>query len=70
MIANIITHSDQAKPCPLRDIVEPVTFDFSARLRVQISRMHDAEPVTAEQLEKIIADALAEQGIEIVKGDQ
>ena len=65
-ITDIITHSDQAEPCPLRDIAEPVEFTISARFRITISRFRDAEPITAERLAKIMTDTLDREGITIV----
>jgi hypothetical protein len=65
-ISDIITHSTEAKPCPLRDIAEPVEFTLSGRFRITISRMADADPITAERLAKIITDTLASEGITVV----
>jgi len=65
-ISDIITHSAEAKPCPLRDIAEPVEFTLTGRFRITISRMADADPITAERLAKIITDTLASEGITIV----
>jgi hypothetical protein len=65
-ITDIITHSDQAKPCPLRDIAEPVEFSLNGRFRITISRMADADPITAERLASIISDTLASEGITVV----
>jgi len=65
-ISDIITHSDQAKPCPLRDIAEPVEFTLAGRFRITISRMADADPITAERLAKIVTDTLESEGITVV----
>jgi hypothetical protein len=62
-ITDIITLHNQATTCPLRDIAEPVDFMLSARLRITISRMADAEPITAERLACIITASLAAEGI-------
>ncbi len=65
-ISDIITHSDQAKPCLLRDIAEPVEFTLTGRFRITISRFHDSDPITAERLNSIITLALASEGITVV----
>ena len=66
-ITDIITRHDKAKPCPLRDIAEPVEFTLSSlRLRITISRMADAKPITADRLAKIISETLASEGITLV----
>jgi hypothetical protein len=65
-ISDIITHSDQAKPCPLRDIAEPVEFTLSGRFRIVISRFADADPITVERLASIIGDTLTSEGITVV----
>jgi hypothetical protein len=64
-ITEITTHHDQAKPCPLRDIAEPVDFTVNVRLRVVISRLKSAKPITAERLAQMVADALANAGITV-----
>jgi hypothetical protein len=65
-ISDIITHSDQAKPCHARDIAEPVEFTLTGRFRITISRFQDTAPITAERLNSIISDTLASEGITIV----
>jgi hypothetical protein len=65
-ISDIITRHDEAKPCLLRDIAEPVEFTLSGRFRITISRMADADPITAERLASIISDTLASEGITVV----
>ena len=62
-ITDITTRHDLAATCPLRDIAEPVEFTLDARLRITISRMADAEPITAERLACIITASLAAEGI-------
>jgi len=64
--SDIIIRHDQAQPCPLRDIAEPVEFTLNGRFRVTISRFSDAAPITAERLAKIITESLASEGIEMV----
>lgn len=66
-ITDVVTLHDQAKPCTMRDIAEPVEFTVTARLRVTISRFNDVAPVTAERLTELVVLALAEDGITLAK---
>ena len=54
------------RPCPARDIAEPVEFTLTGRFRITISRIADADPITAERLASIISDTLASEGITVV----
>jgi hypothetical protein len=66
-ITEIITRHDEAEPCLLRDIAEPVEFTLSGRFRIVISRFADAETITAERLNSIITLALQSEGITVVQ---
>jgi hypothetical protein len=62
-ITDIVTRHAEATTCPLRDIAEPVEFTLAGCFRITISRMADAEPITAERLTRIITASLAAEGI-------
>jgi len=65
-ISDIITRHDEAEPCLLRDIAEPVEFTLNGRFRIVISRFADSETITADRLAKIITESLASEGITVV----
>jgi hypothetical protein len=65
-ISDITVLIGQIRPCPLRDIAEPVEFTLNGRFRIVISRFHDSDPITAERLAKIVAESLASEGITVV----
>jgi hypothetical protein len=65
-ISDITVLSGQIRPCPARDVAEPVEFTLNGRFRITISRFHDAAPITAERLASIISDTLANEGITVV----
>jgi hypothetical protein len=66
-ISDITVLIGQIRPCPARDVAEPVEFSLNGRFRITISRFHDSEPITAERLASIISDTLASEGITVVR---
>jgi hypothetical protein len=65
-ISDITVLHGLIRPCPARDIAEPVEFSLNGRFRITISRFHDSEPITAERLAKIITESLQSEGITVV----